>query len=379
MALDGPARELFDRELCRLLDDDAFDAGRQAAAFEDEFGAYAGREHAVAVASGTAALEVLCRLLHRDEGEPEVLVQANTNYATVVAPARAGYRVTLVDVDPVTLAPEVEHLETARSDATRGVILAHIGGIVSPATPHIADWCVANGLWLVEDCAHAHGSRLGDRHAGTFGLAAAFSFFARKIVPAGEGGMILCDDADLAAEARLHRNLGKAPSQRNVHVREGTNARMSEMAAILGRARLLDLDARIARRRATLAGYAAALRLHEEVELTAAFGAGANGYRAPVLLPDGVPREELRTALQHVGVAVADEVYPLPLHEQPVLRGHHGQAALPGATRACAQQLCLPLADGPAEDVAVVTDRLLGLLAPDRALAHAGRARKISP
>ncbi|KOG86429.1 hypothetical protein ADK38_31095, partial [Streptomyces varsoviensis] len=122
--------------------------GEEVAAFEREMAAYTGARHAVALASGTAALVCGLRAL-AERGIGEVLVPANSFYSTAAAPLLAGLRTRLVDVEAKTFAPSVETLERAVTKDTVGVLVVHMGGLITPELRAIADWCEARGLWPV--------------------------------------------------------------------------------------------------------------------------------------------------------------------------------------------------------------------------------------
>src|SRR5205814_1065807 len=129
-----------------------------------------------------------------------------------------------------------------------GVVLVHIGGLVTPDIDAIQALCRARGLWVVEDAAHAQGSSHGGRQAGSFGTAASFSFYPTKVMTSGEGGMIVTDDDRIAEEARIYRDQGKAGFLTNFHTRLGNNWRMSEVHAVIGLSQLARLDEFIAHR-----------------------------------------------------------------------------------------------------------------------------------
>ncbi|HEX2095578.1 MAG TPA: DegT/DnrJ/EryC1/StrS family aminotransferase [Longimicrobiaceae bacterium] len=333
--------------------------GEAVAEFEAEFARHTGARHAVALSSGSAAIEIAMRI--REVAGSTVLVPANTNFATAVGPLRAGARVALVDVDPATFSPGVAELERAWVPGTSGLILVHMGGIVSPEVERIRDWCAARGMWLLEDCAHAHGSRLGGVHAGRFGFAGAFSFFATKVITSAEGGMLVTEDDEVAEEARLHRNLGKPSLWENYHLRAGTNARMSELNAVVGVAQLRRLDEFIAARARIAECYT---RLLADGAATPVLPAGPSSwYKYPVLLPPGVRREEVKEALRERGVHPAGEIYERPLHHQPVLAREFAGQRFPNAEEVCARHLCLPIHPGitpaDAEYVAETLTRVL--------------------
>lgn len=296
-----------------------------------------------------------------------MLVPANTNFATFVAAARAGATVRLVDVDPFTLSPTLAHIQDAVTDRTSAVTLVHMGGIIGPETETIAGWCAERGIALVEDCAHAHGSRRDDRHAGAFGVAGAFSFFATKVMTSGEGGMVVFRNEGLAEEVRLLRNLGKPQAWTSRHVRPGVNGRMHEWAAVIGRRQLASLSDTVRERRRVADAYRR--RLAEVSDVTPILPEHPySGYKVPVMLPVGVDRADVKEALSARGVQAAGEVYELPLHRQPVLADEYGGLEMAGADQACSRQLCLPIY--PTLDARRI-DHVVSALAD--ALAEGGR------
>ncbi|MGW1076167.1 DegT/DnrJ/EryC1/StrS family aminotransferase [Streptomyces sp. NPDC002537] len=349
--------------------------GAQVAAFEAEMADYTGARHAVAVASGTAALVCGLRAVageRGDGGTGEVLVPANSFYSSAAAPLLAGLRVRLVDVEPDTLAPSPRTLDEAVTGATEGVLLVHMGGIITPAADAITDWCAERGLWLIEDCAHAHGSRLGGRHAGTFGELGAFSFFATKVITSAEGGMVTTDDDELAARVRLHRNLGKPEEWRSHHTVLGENARMSELHAAVGRAQLRRLDEFLKVRDRLAQRYTAGLRTLPYVRPVLPQHAPASWYKYVVALDPAVDRAALRARMRDAGVQLGGEIYEMTLGEQPAFDGRIPPGRFPVAEELCAHHICLPLHTRMGEDDAdTVLDALRTAL--DTALHTAGK------
>src|SRR5260221_7244051 len=193
-------------------------------------------QHAVAVSSGTSALEIILRAL--DVGGREVIVPANTFFATAAAAVHAGARVVFVDCDPETMAFDLADVEAHLTPDTAAVVAVHIGGLISPAVPALAQLCHDRGVHLVEDAAHAHGCALGGRSAGTFGIAGAFSFYPTKVVAGGEGGIIVTDDDTIAEAARTYRDQGNATFLTNFHTRLGANWRLTEPHAAIVRSHL---------------------------------------------------------------------------------------------------------------------------------------------
>src|SRR5215470_10890040 len=225
----------------------ALTLGKNAEAFETSFARIVGTRFAVAVQSGTSALEIVLRSLGV-QGR-EVVVPTNTFFATAAAVIHAGGRPRFADVERTTLGLSVETVAAAVTSETAGVILVHIAGVVSPETPKIAAFCRDRGLVLVEDAAHAHASTLDGRMAGTFGRAAAFSFYPTKVITAGEGGIIATDDETIHQQALQYRDQGKEGFSTNFHVRMGYNWRLSELHAVVGLSQLGRLDEFVAARR----------------------------------------------------------------------------------------------------------------------------------
>jgi perosamine synthetase len=340
--------------------------GAYGAEFERRFAQLCGSRHAIAVNSGTAALEIILRALGV-EGK-DVLVPTNTFFATAAAVVHAGGRPVFVDAEPNSLAMSPEDAERRLTPATAGLIAVHIGGQVAAGIDALAELAQRRGLWLVEDAAHAHGSTRGGRAAGSFGRAAAFSFYPTKVMTSAEGGMIVTDDDRLAEEARIYRDQGKASFTQNAHVRMGYNWRLSEPHAIIGLRHLERLPTMIADRRRIAAFYDRALGTWTDVQpLHALPQSASNYYKYIALLRPGLDRKALKLELRERDqVSLSGEVYEEPLHAQPVF-SRYARGAFPVAEDCCARHVCLPVYSGMAEEEAAAVVQAL------EARIHAGR------
>jgi perosamine synthetase len=159
-----------------------------------------------------------------------VVVPSNTFMATPLAALHAGARVEFADCNREDLCLSLASLQAAIArHRPRAVILVHIGGHIAFEAERIADLCRSEGVFLLEDCAHAHGASWQGHRPGTYGDAGVWSFYATKTISTGEGGMLVSGDADLLAFARAFRNYGKPE-----HAVAGLNLRMSEFTAALG-------------------------------------------------------------------------------------------------------------------------------------------------
>jgi dTDP-4-amino-4,6-dideoxygalactose transaminase len=349
-------RAEISRRIDRCLAAGQVAQGENVREFEETFARYVGVRHAVAVSSGGAALEVAMRLLGVEQRQ--VLVPTNTFAATANAVRLAGGRVRLVDADPRTFGVSLESLQSAVDDQTVGVIVVHIGGIITPEIQAIREWCDQRGLWLFEDAAHAHGSTYCGRQPGRFGVGAAYSFFATKIITSGEGGMLVTDDDDLARRARVLRDYGKPEPWVTLNTELGANWRMSEFCAAVGVVHLARLDEFIGWRERIARAYLAALKEIPDVSVVRPVDR-SSWYKLITLLPRGLDRDRIRRSLHARGVSLSGGVYDVPLHRQPVYAGTGGQ--FPAADDICGRHICLPLYYGLTEDQALYVVEALRL------------------
>jgi len=336
--------------------------GRQ---FEGEFAKFVGTKHAIAVNSGTSALEIPLRTW--DVTGHSVVVPTNTFMATALAVWHAGGEVIFADCDE-SLCMDPDSLESVIRPDTKAVVFVHIGGVVPPQIERIAEICRRRNLLLLEDAAHAHGSTYNGRAAGTFGQAAAFSFYPTKLMTTGEGGIIVTDDAKLGETARVFRDQGKAGFLGNVHTEMGYNWRMSEPHAAIGITHLARLPSFIADRRRIARLYDDALSEVPRVErLVVPEGSASNYYKYVAFLEPGIDRVSLKKRLREEwSVSLSGEVYELPVHVQPVVEKLQGRGAgrFPVAEDLCARQICLPVYPNMTEAEAhYVVDSLRKVLA----------------
>jgi L-glutamine:2-deoxy-scyllo-inosose/3-amino-2,3-dideoxy-scyllo-inosose aminotransferase len=202
--------------------------------FEQRFAALQGARYVCCVTNGTAALQLAYEALDLGPGD-EVIVPGLTWQATAAAAVDVNAVPVLVDVEADTYCIDPAAVAAAVTPRTRAVVAVHLYGSMADL-PSLRDIAARHGLYVVEDCAHAHGARWGDRGAGSFGELGCFSFQSSKVLTAGEGGCVTTGDERLAARVRSMRNCGRSPGTppqgwRPVH---GGNHRMTEwQAAVL--------------------------------------------------------------------------------------------------------------------------------------------------
>ncbi len=232
--------------------------GAEVVSFEKEFAEYLGVRYAIAVANGSVALDIALSVLGIGPGD-EVIVTPRSFVASASCIVLRGATPVFVDVDRDSQNITVEAVDSAISSRTKAVIAVHLAGWPCEMEA-LKSLCGRHGLYLIEDCAQAHGARVGGKPAGSFGDVAAFSFCQDKIMTTGgEGGMLVTDNEELWKRAWSFKDHGKDYDAvfHNEHPEGfrwlvksfGTNFRMTEMQAAIGRIQLKKLDAWVSKRR----------------------------------------------------------------------------------------------------------------------------------
>jgi len=314
-----------------------FVLGPELDAFEHEFAAACGAREAVGVGTGTDALALALRAIGVGPGD-EVITSPLSAAYSALAIMMAGARPVFADIDPVRLTLDPRAAEAAIGPRTRAVMPVHIYG--QPADmPALAAIAERHHLALVEDCCQAHAATCGGRPVGSFGVAAAYSFYPTKNLGAlGDGGAVTTSDRAMAAHLRRLRNGGQ--TDRYHHGEFGVNSRLDEMQAAILRARLAWLPRWTAERRALAARYRARLA-GGPVVVPDECDAGHVYHLFPVL---SATRDALQAHLKSRDVETLIH-YPVPIPRQPALVSEH-PAQCATTDRVCAEVLSLPLHPG---------------------------------
>ncbi|HUP35176.1 MAG TPA: DegT/DnrJ/EryC1/StrS family aminotransferase [Candidatus Limnocylindria bacterium] len=319
------------------IDSRRYILGPECRAFEQELARYTGSKHAVLTSSGTAALWMALRALGV-KADDEVLVPSHTAFPTVEAICVAGAVPVFVDVDD-SYTVDLEDAAAKVSARTVGFVPVHLYG--HPADlDGIQRLCAERSLWLLEDCAQAHGAAWRGHKVGTFGRAGVFSFYPSKnLTVMGDGGLLVTDDGEVAARCRRLRDHGRL--NKDVHREIGFNLRFNDIQAAIGRVLLRRLDAMNDHRRLLAARYRrglADLPLGLPVE---APGARHVYHLYVVRTPE---RDALAKFLEERGIATGIH-YPVPAHKQPAVESFHSPA-LPRTERIVSEILTLPISAG---------------------------------
>lgn len=326
-----------------ILDTGALTLGKYTSLLEEEVRNILGVRYVVAVNSGTSALEMILRAL--DIAGKKVLVPTNTFAATIFAVVHAGGIPVFVDNEPGKSFAGVNQYLDVLDAETAAIVAVHIGGEINPAFPELVELCNERGLPLIEDAAHALGSRLGNVSAGTFGVAAAFSLYPTKVVTSGEGGLIVTNDEAIYRQMLILRDQGKANFWNNYSVALGYNWRLSELNAALGYVHVKSLPEICTHRNRIADLYHEKLAGLTGVKTpTIATGDYCNYYKYVVQLADQYDLDQLKqTAKAEYGFNFSGEVYKVPCHQQPAFKAYLSGRAMPNAEFFCNHHLALPM------------------------------------
>ena len=347
--LDTELRASFDRVYARSW----YIEGQEDEAFEQAFAAYCGVRHCVGVGNGLDALMLILKALGIGPGD-EVLVPSNTYIATALAVTYVGALPVFVEPDIRTFDLDPARIEAKITERTRAIMPVHLYGQACDMDPIMAA-AKKHGLYVVEDCAQAHGATYKGQKVGSFGDAAGFSFYPGKNLGAlGDAGAVVTDSEEIAKAVRALGNYGS--DYKYHHILKGHNSRLDELQAAFLSAKLPHLDRMNEERRRIAARYSAEIR-NPKITL-------------PLVLPDCVPvwhvygvrcreRDALEKHLNERGIGT-NKHYPIPMHRQECYRDLGlNQGALPIAEEISATELSIPMYYGMTDaEIQYVIDAL---------------------
>jgi len=342
--------------IARVLESGWYILGGEVAAFEKEFAAFLGARHAVGVGNGTDAIAIALRACGIGPGD-SVITVSHTAVATVAAIELTGATAVLVDIEPETFTMDVNCLEEIIRESIskklrlKAIVPVHLYG--HPADmPAIMEIARRHGLRVIEDCAQSHGAAIDGKICGTWGDAAAFSFYPTKNLGAlGDGGAVATNDAALAEKISLLREYGW---KNRISQCAGLNSRLDEIQAAILRVKLKHLSAENGRRRALAQLYNDSLSAEKFQPPKSRPGIDHVFHQYVIRTPQ---RDDLKTFLEKRGVGTAIH-YPVPVHLQPAYQSRLSmpKAGLPQTENAAREILSLPmhpqLADEEAKQVA---------------------------
>ncbi len=281
--------------------------------FENNFANYIGIDYATSVSNGTTALHAALLAVGIGAGD-EVIVPTLTYVATANSVCYTGARPVFVDCDPKTWQMDPDDIRRVLSSKTRAILPVHLYGHPCDMAS-ICQIAEEKGLLVIEDCAEAVGSFFGDQHVGTFGEIATFSFYGNKTITAGEGGMVVTNNSNLAERTRHLKGQGLARSREYWHDIIGYNYRMTNICAAIGCAQLERLEETLTRKRQIAERYRERLdgvvQFQDEAE-----GVTHSHWMVCFLVERAAQREEVRAFLATNGIETRPVFYPI--HSMPM-------------------------------------------------------------
>ena len=329
---DAPAiRAAIDRVVARGW----FVLGPELEVFEKDFAVASGAAAAVGVGTGTAALAIPLRALGIGPGDEVITTPVSAAYSAL-AIMMAGARPVFADIDPDRLTLDPQAASAAVTSRTAAIMPVHLYGQPADMVA-IASVASRHDLAIVEDCCQAHLATCAGKPVGSFGAAAAYSFYPTKNLGAlGDGGAITTNDPELAARAKRLRNGGQ--TDRYHHGEFGVNSRLDEMQAAILRARLPFLAGWTTQRRKIAGAYRSRLAIQQAVHVPPQLDAGHVYHLFPVR---SAARDAVQSSLRAAGIETLIH-YPVPIPQQPALRSEQ-PADCPVANRVCSEIVSLPL------------------------------------
>ncbi|MHB8242205.1 MAG: DegT/DnrJ/EryC1/StrS family aminotransferase [Solirubrobacteraceae bacterium] len=325
-------REELRRAIDGVLASERYILGPEVSAFECEFAAYCGAEHAVGVANGTEAITIALRAMGVGPGD-DVVVPSFTFYASAEAIPPTGARPVFCDIDPDTYCVTAETVKAALTPRTKAVLAVHLFGNVAPV-----EEIEALGVPVLEDAAQAAGSRSESGRPGALGTAATFSFFPSKNLGAfGDGGAITTSSEDIAERARTLRFHGS--HDKVTYEQIGYNSRLDELQAAILRVQLPHLDSLADGRRRVARDYEQA-GLGELVGLPRPVAGSAPAWHLYVVSHPKVERLEGALAAGGIG---HKGYYRIPVHRQAAMREWGEGLELPATEHAASTHLAIPM------------------------------------
>lgn len=330
-----PIKEEMLEKFSQMYDKGWFIQGSEYDAFEKEFAAYFGVKNCIGVGNGLDAIYLTLRALGIGEGD-EVIIPSNTFIATALAVSYAGATPVIVDPDEVTYNMCKSGLEEALTNKTKAVIPVHLYGQAAEMD-EVMEFARKHDLFVVEDCAQAHGALYKGKKVGTFGDAGCFSFYPGKNLGAlGDGGAVISDNDELTEKIRALSNYGS--KQKYNHIYMGTNSRLDEIQAGFLRIKLKHLDEYNADRNRVASRYLSGIK-NEKIKLPVIGKDRTHIWHIFAVMCEC--RDDLAKYLAEKGISAAHH-YPISIADQKAYEGLN-LPRLPIAQKIAATEVSLPL------------------------------------
>jgi len=324
----------------KVIDSSFLAQGKCVEEFEQAFARYIGSKYAVATTSGTNALQLALLAAGVGEGD-EVITSPFSFIASATAVLQCGARPVFADINPVSFNINPKHIVSKITPRTKAIIPVHLYGQVCDIE-NLKEICRRHNLVLIEDACQAHGARWKHQLAGSFGIGC-FSFYPTKNMTTGEGGMITTDDEEIANKCCLLRSHGQAERYR--HTILGYNARMTEIAAVIGISQLKHLDTFNEARIKNAHFLTKVIKDIEDLQPPQILADNKHvfhQYTIRVTNSFKMSRDELKKYLEENGIGCGVH-YPIPIPQQPLFKDLGYIDHCPNAEQAAREVLSLPV------------------------------------
>jgi len=347
-AINSRYRDELVEAATRVIDSGWYVLGNEVKVLESEFSTWCGAKHTIGMSNGLAALKLALEAwieqgrLKKGDG---VIVPSNTFVASLLAISAAGLKPVIAEPDEATFNLSLEGVKKAHRPSVKAVMAVHLYGRIAPMDL-LSVYCRENDLLLLEDSAQAHGAKLAGRATGTWGDAAAFSFYPGKNLGAlGDGGAVTCMNDDHADIVRALANYGSR--KKYEHVYKGSNERLDEIQAAMLRVKLKHMDADNLRRQQIAARYSSEINNAEVVLPEMPQDSAEHVWHLYVIRVEN--REAFISHMESLGIQCLIH-YPIPLHQQAAYADTLSNLDLPDSVKLHAQVVSLPISPVMTDD-----------------------------
>ena len=325
------------RKCKKILDTGALVQGKYVSEFENKFAKTVGTKYAIATNSCTSALELTIKSLGI-KGK-KILVPTETFMATGNSVILSGNTPVFTDIDKSTLCMSYDNIMDRMSYNVSAIIMVHMGGFITYDIDRIRRYCKDKNIYLIEDAAHAHGSKYLSEYAGSIGDAGCFSFYPTKVITTGEGGMITTNNKAIMERTRTLRNHG---SDGELGLYPASNDRMTEMSAILGISQLRRLKEFVEKRNYISGRYRELLRDETEISFFPEHNKIRNSYWNFYFILNTIDRDIFIKKMLEFGVQTGYAYFP-PCHAQPVFKKYVTDFKFEVADNILSKHVSLPM------------------------------------
>ena len=322
-----------------ILNSDSLSEGKFVEKFEYNFAKFINSKYALAVSSGTAALEIAFRAVNPKR--KKIIIPTNTFFGTAVAVTRSNSQIQLCDIENDTFSICPEDLEKKINKNIGAVCIVHVGGIISKNIKKIIEICKHYKVPLIEDAAHAHGSYYGNYRAGTIGDIACFSFFPTKVMTTGEGGMVTTNINKYLNRMKSLKNFGRDNNDIKFQIYDGHNYKMSEFQGLMGFMDLKRVKKRIKTRNDIAKKYNEYFKDNEYFWTVNQSKGLCSHYKQ--IIKTKVNNNLLRSFFKKNKIILTSEVWKYPIHLQPFYKKNFKNSNFPNANHFSKFHICPPL------------------------------------